>query len=111
MIVFKTIDNEFEKIEGNIFKKLTKEKEPYYQIGKDGKMRYYAICPECNNTINIINLFNDKLFIEENKKPSRTHGKHCTADIKGFKKFDEIAYKKCSLSNSKKIKGIGKRYY
>ncbi|CAJ1315721.1 hypothetical protein [Paenibacillus nuruki] len=40
------------------FENLTHKREPYFI--KEEKMKYYAVCPSCNNPIQIINLYPQK---------------------------------------------------
>lgn len=67
--------------------------EPYYQKG-NGTGRYYAICPVCDNPIQIIGIF--KRSAEAGKKP---YGKHHGTSIPRLADYDEDAYLGCPYHN------------
>lgn len=66
------------------------------------KTRYFAICPECNNPIQIINLFVDR-ELDENKNKKPMHGKHQQHDIPGLADYSQEAYDSCPLRRKTKF--------
>ena len=48
------------------YEKETKRQKPY-MLEKNGKYQYFAVCPECDNPIQLIGLY--KNTIESGKKP------------------------------------------
>lgn len=70
------------------FEKLTKNKEPYCQNGKDGTKRYFGICPACDNPIVLVGLYTkDESF--------RPYGKHSSKGVKKSAPHNEQAYQFC----------------
>ncbi|MCS5465580.1 hypothetical protein NWO25_19660 [Enterococcus lactis] len=57
---------------------------------------YYAICPECDNPIQIIGLYKETQ--ESGRKP---YGKHHKGTIPYLAKYSEEDYLECPFSNSK----------
>lgn len=57
MNVFSTLTKGPFEITIDNFVDATHKKEPYFQVDTKGKEKHYAICPECGNPIQIINLF------------------------------------------------------
>jgi len=86
-----------------IYEKQTKKRSLYVRK-KDGKDSYYAVCPECDNPIQIIGLYKETR--EAGKKP---YGKHYKGTIPALATYCEEDYLECPYSNSKWKKPSGKR--
>jgi hypothetical protein len=69
------------------FKKHTKEKYPFVQDTQEGR-RYYAVCPQCENVIQIRGLFHD----------DRKYGAHAGKSIEGFRPYNLQDYDYCPYS-------------
>ena len=80
----------------DIFEKATKKKFPYYQYGKNNKLKLYARCPECGNPIQIINLYGAEM-IQNETKIIKTYAKHTSNKINGFTFWNETEKENCSL--------------
>jgi len=79
------------------FLKITGKREPYCRIRAGGKESLYAVCPACDNPIQIIGLFRDTP--EAGRKP---YGKHNKGSIFGLAEYDENEYLECPYSNPNK---------
>ena len=88
--------SEFNELTVKGYEKNTDKKFPFYQV-INGEEKYYAVCPGCENTIRIINLYSDKK-IKEDGKPQTLHGRHHPYDVKGFLPYDEKKYNSCPFS-------------
>lgn len=67
MFVFKILnEKKIYTISRENFEKVTKKKFPYCQ-NINSKMSYFAICPECNNPINFVNLYVEDQYDDEKK--------------------------------------------
>lgn len=86
------------KISKDIFETITKKEYPYYQI-KDNHQSCYAVCPECDNPIQIIGLH--KKNVESGGK---TFGRHHVHSIKNLASYSEIDYDNCPFSNPNRTK-------
>lgn len=76
------------------FTKATGRRKPYYrEIGKEKRVQCYAVCPLCDNPIQIIGLYQQQEF---SKKP---YGRHHGRTIDGLAVYDEEAYSDCPYSN------------
>lgn len=97
MKYFKTLPGLHEKIEINEenFIKHTHKAKPYYHYNENAD-RCYAVCPACDNPIQIIGLFHKADDVNER---TRIYGRHHLGDIDGLAKYDEIAYYNCPYSN------------
>jgi hypothetical protein len=75
------------------FSEYTKKAKPYYS-SVNGIGKYYAVCPVCDNPIQIIGLYKS----EEGEKRA-PFGKHYKGDIKGLAKYNDQAYHLCPYHN------------
>ena len=73
---------------------LTKYGKKYHQKGKDQKVRCFAICPACDNPIQIVGLF------KQVKNTDRSYGKHYNHDIT-IAKHNELAYRYCPYASNR----------
>ncbi|PEC52491.1 hypothetical protein CON05_25660 [Bacillus cereus] len=90
----KTNSNEIFKLTVHNYEQHTHKKSPYYDMsGKEG--RYYAVCPSCNNPIQMYKLYKDTT------KGQGLHARHFGKSIKGLAIYDEAKYLACELSNPK----------
>jgi hypothetical protein len=87
------------EITSDNFEKDTRKKKPYY-INEDVQ---YAICPRCDNPIQIIGLYK-KLAVTE--KP---YGRHVPKDIPKLARYDQEAYDYCPLANPQKPRPDARR--
>ncbi|MEE6146240.1 hypothetical protein V2151_26680 [Bacillus cereus] len=98
----KTDSNEIFKLTVYNYEQQTHKKSPYYDMsGKDG--RYYAVCPSCNNPIQIYNLYKDKT------KGQRLHARHFGKSIHRLAVYNKERYLACELSNPESFGGETKR--
>lgn len=84
------------EISADEFEKKTRHEYPYYQKRKDKKLSLYAICPECGNPIQIINLYGAEMM-QKKTNIVATHGKHTGRAVAGFPYWDEEKMKNCSF--------------
>lgn len=106
MDVFKTKPglNESIIISEEQFTKATDKKIPYYLPGGTQKPpRCFAVCPMCDNPIQIIGLYK---MHDEGRNP---YGRHFPRDIEGLADYDEEAYYGCYYANPEKRKQVVKR--
>jgi hypothetical protein len=90
-----------------VFHGATSKRYPWYQE-REGKVRHYAVCPECDNPIQIINLDVDsKVDGAGNNLP--LYAKHTAASIQDVADYDKLAYEECSLANPSSFNGTNKR--
>lgn len=85
------------------YEQYTKKRPPYVQK-VNGSDSYYAVCPECDNPIQIVGLY--KETIESGKKP---YGRHNKGSIQYLADYSEEDYLFCPYSNSNWKKSGGKR--
>ncbi len=106
MDVFKTKPgiNESIYISEETFVKATHKQKPYYQI-KNGKERYYAVCPMCDNPIQLVGLYK-----KNDEGDRKAYGKHHKGSIYKMAGYNEDEYYGCPYSkpNRKKNKIIRK---
>lgn len=89
----------YEITENNYLEK-TKKAQPFFN---SKEKKYYAICPDCNNPISIISLFNDRT-LNNKKNPVRLHGRHVKKNVKGVAVYNQETYNDCDLKNAKASK-------
>ncbi|PFT76016.1 hypothetical protein [Bacillus cereus] len=98
----KTDSNEIFKLTVHNYEHQTHKKSPYYDMsGKEG--RYYAVCPSCNNPIQIYKLYKDKT------EGQGLHARHFGKSIHRLAVYNEERYLACELSNPESFGGENKR--
>ncbi|MPV71351.1 hypothetical protein [Burkholderia sp. BE17] len=84
----------------------TGKQYPWYQ-SRTGKTMHYAVCPECDNPVHVVNLDVDHKVDAEGKRLP-LYAKHAAGDVETIGKFDKDAYDECSLANPKSLNGRNK---
>lgn len=84
------------KLSVDEFEKQTYHEYPYYRTKKDKKLSLYAICPECGNPIQIVNMYGEEMMQNVTHKVT-LYGKHTGRAVKGFSYWNEVSMKNCSL--------------
>ena len=76
----------------------THKRFPFYQNPKRYQNPYFAICPACNNPIQIINLFG-KQYEEEQTRNTTMHGRHFIRSVDGLPLYNRENYDACPIHN------------
>lgn len=90
------------EIERTAFEKDTRKLEPWYQVNGE-KQREYAVCPACDNPIQIIGLY------EELRHTDRPYGRHTGKRIKGFDYFEPKNFEWCPYIRQNQSRGGNKK--
>ncbi|MBB4268298.1 hypothetical protein, partial [Roseospira visakhapatnamensis] len=69
------------------FEEDTKKQPPWYQ--KEGKERQFAVCPACDNPIQILGL------VERLAHTDQPYGRHTNKPVPGFERFDPTVFDWC----------------
>ncbi|OZG59897.1 hypothetical protein BLEM_2072 [Bifidobacterium lemurum] len=95
MDVFKTIvgDSRFIDITDDNFTRETGKRRPYYNTDGD-RLRCFAVCPACDNPIQIIGLY--KAEEEASRSP---YGRHTPRSVPLLAEYDQDAYLGCPFSD------------
>ena len=88
----KPSDTKFNMLSREGFEMTTKKIPPYYKK-LDNNELHFAVCPACNNPVQIIGL-NKKL-----QHTDRPYAKHYHKSIQGLADFDKEAFESCSLAH------------
>ncbi len=83
----------YERISIDKFESMTRKAYPFYQPNDKGEIVQYAVCPDCNNPVQIIGLY------KKLKNTDHPYGKHCTRSISDVADYDAQAFEYCSLAN------------
>ena len=83
--------NNIYDINKETFEEKTKKQEPYIRVGKDKEKRCFAICPACDNPIQIIGLYKSIKV-----KP---YGKHYNRSVEKLAVHNEQAYQFCPYAS------------
>ena len=84
------------KLSVDEFEKQTCHEYPYYRTKKDKRLSLYAICPECGNPIQIVNMYGEEMMQNVTRKVT-LYGKHTGRAVEGFPYWNEAEMKNCSL--------------
>ncbi|CBJ36248.1 conserved protein of unknown function [Ralstonia solanacearum CMR15] len=90
-----------------VFHATTSKKYPWFQE-RDGKVRHYATCPECDNPIQVINLDVDSR-VDGAGRSLPLYAKHVAFNVPGIADYDEDAYNECGLANPRSFNGTERR--
>ena len=82
----------------------TKKREPYYVTKGDGKISCRAICPICDNPIQIIGLYK-----KEEECTVKPYGRHHKGYVKRLARYDQTSYENCPYSNPNYRNGNARR--
>ncbi len=85
------------------FEQRTAKREPYYSIPGDENSQQYAVCPKCDNPVQIIGLY------KKLKNTDRPFGKHLAHAIVKLAEYDHEEYLFCPYANPNKRNGHAKR--
>ncbi|RJL51852.1 hypothetical protein [Pectobacterium carotovorum] len=89
-------------IEKNDYEQRTARRPPWYKTNASGNPQYFAVCPACNNPIQILGLYK---ALANTPNP---YGKHCGSPVYGVGIYDKEAYLWCPYSNNKRDDGDGR---
>ena len=76
----------------NIFELQTKQKKPYYTFNNSNEQIQYAVCPACDNPIQIIGLY------KKLKNTDKPYGRHCIHSVARLAEYNQQAYDFCPYS-------------
>ena len=76
------------KLSVDEFEKQTCHEYPYYRTKKDKRLSLYAICPECGNPIQIVNMYGEEMMQNVTRKVT-LYGKHTGRAVEGFPYWNE----------------------
>lgn len=85
-------DNIFYPIEKDVFEEVTEKREPYYQ-GNGNESRQFAVCPLCDNPIQIIGLYKEAAAVQP-------YGKHYCRSVPKLAIHDETTYQCCPYASN-----------
>ncbi|MDR1703900.1 MAG: hypothetical protein LBS19_04340 [Clostridiales bacterium] len=88
------------------FTRETGEKPPYVASNDSGGKSFFAVCPECENPIQIIGIY--KNTPESGTTP---YGRHYPKSVPKLAEYNHPDYLDCSYSNPKWKKGSLKRHH
>lgn len=76
-------------IDKSAYETATMRREPWYQAGSGDKLSQFAVCPACDNPIQLVGLYHLPANV------SGPYGKHTTSGIKGIASLDTEARDHC----------------
>ena len=76
----------------NIFELQTKQKKPFYTFNNSNEEIQYAVCPACDNPIQIIGLY------KKLKNTDKPYGRHCIHSVARLAEYNQQAYDFCPYS-------------
>lgn len=96
MDVFAVKKGQAKKLTIDYFENMTKKEYPFYRVNDKDKLLLYAVCPECGNPIQIINLFGAEMM-QKKTRVVKTHAKHTGSRMNGFAFWCEEDKDNCPL--------------
>lgn len=109
MNVFKTLDGKEYELTVENYEQHSHKSKPYYHDKKRYKSPHFALCPMCNNPIQVINLYKDE-YVEEITGRKGLHARHFTKNIEGLAEFNKSQYESCPLHKPINFKLIEVRH-
>lgn len=84
------------------YEQRTARRSPWYKVSDSGSPRYFAVCPACNNPIQIIGFYRLPANV------TAPYAKHYGTALPGVGLFDREAYEHCPYADKTKSTGSGK---
>jgi hypothetical protein len=84
------------------YEQRTARRSPWYKVSDSGSPRYFAICPACNNPIQIIGFYRLPANV------TAPYAKHYGTALPGVGLFDREAYEYCPYADKSKSSGSDK---
>lgn len=75
----------------------TGKREPYFFVGEDGIVRHYAVCPACDNPVQVVGL------IECPRKDNTLYARHIPQSIPDLAAYRQSAYDNCPLAAKNRV--------
>ena len=79
-------------IEKEAFERATFQKKPYYNFNASGQQVQFAVCPHCDNPIEIIGLY------KKIRNTPNPYGKHYPSSIPNLATYNQQAYEYCPFA-------------
>ncbi|WP_143530059.1 hypothetical protein [Rodentibacter trehalosifermentans] len=76
-------------VDKDLFERKTRKSPPFYQDSKNNETSQFAVCPECNNPVQVIGLYKS---LNHTEKP---FAKHCGKPIPGIGYYNSTNYEYC----------------
>ncbi|HBC3519746.1 TPA: hypothetical protein ACVU5C_004781 [Vibrio parahaemolyticus] len=94
MNVFAILSNPSKPIKLTLteYEKQTKREYPYCQK-KDNDIKSYALCPDCNNPIQLVNRYS------KTTKSNTLYARHVLGSVAGIANYSQTNYDNCELKN------------
>ncbi|WP_372773602.1 hypothetical protein [Pantoea sp. WEP] len=84
------------------YEQRTARRSPWYKVSDSGSPRYFAVCPACNNPIQIIGFYRLPANV------SAPYAKHYNTALPGVGFYDREAYEHCPYADKTKSSGSDK---
>lgn len=79
------------------YNQVTHREYPYVRNGSDGKPKHYALCPECQNPIQLVNRS------VPSTESVTLYAKHIKVSLPDLADYDQAAYDDCQLANPHRL--------
>lgn len=93
----KTGINKIYRIDKSMFELTTQQKKPYYSFNNKNERIQFAVCPACDNPIEIIGLYKPL------KHTNNPYGRHYPHSIEGLAEYNQQAYDYCPYSKKQSV--------
>lgn len=80
-------------VDHDVFEEHAAKRPPYYQRNAEGKMSHFAVCPQCDNPVQLIGL------IRRHPDQKAPYAKHVPKDISGLAEYSQEAYNFCPYAS------------
>lgn len=84
-------------IEKDLYEKRTLKESPYYQLNRSGEVVQYAVCPQCDNPVQLVGLY------KKLKHTERPFGKHAGKSIPGIAVHHQEDYEFCPFARKRAV--------
>lgn len=74
------------------YNQITRREYPYVRMRSDEKPRHYALCPECQNPVQLVNRS------VSSTESTTLYAKHFKISLEGLANYDQDAYDDCQLA-------------
>ncbi|WP_158074756.1 hypothetical protein [Rodentibacter mrazii] len=95
-IKFSVTEKQSYPVEKDLFERKTRKSSPFYQDTKHNETSQFAVCPECNNPVQVIGLYKS---LNHTEKP---FAKHCGKPVPGIGCYNNTNYEYCPYRAKRK---------
>ncbi len=90
-------------LEKEIYERATRRRSPWVRNNAKGQESYFAVCPACDNPIQLINLY------KRQDNTAQPYGRHYPGSVPALAQYNQDAYDHCPLATPRQFDSSSRR--